>query len=63
MNTKIMLAVKDKVSPVVNKIKGVLKSVTGKAWSAMLKARDKISSVVSKVKEFLKMLLAKYGKL
>lgn len=62
MNTKIMLAVKDKVSPVVNKIKGVLKSVTGKAWSAMLKARDKISPIVSKVQGALKGITNKVWK-
>lgn len=62
MNTKIMLAVKDKVSPVVDKIKGILKSVTSKAWSAMLKARDKISPVVSKVQGALKGITNKVWK-
>lgn len=62
MNTKIMLAVKDKVSPTVNKIKGILKSVTSKAWSAMLKARDKISPIVSKVQGALKGITNKVWK-
>lgn len=57
-----MLTVKDKVSPVVDKIKGILKSVTSKAWSAMLKARDKISPIVSKVQGALKGVTSKVWK-
>ena len=62
MKTKIMLTVKDKVSPTVNKIKGILKSVTSKAWSAMLKAKDKISPIVSKVQGALKSVTSKVWK-
>lgn len=44
---------------VISKVKGVLQTVTSKAWSAMLKAQDKISPIIGKVKGILKSITGK----
>ena len=54
----LMLAVKDKASPIINKVKGVLKGITSKAWSAMVKVKDMASSVLGKIKGLLAGLAA-----
>lgn len=54
----LILAAKDKASPVISKVKGVLKSITSKVWSAAVKIKDMASSALSKIKGLLAGLAA-----
>ena len=55
----ILLAIKDKTSPVVEKIKKILQKVTGKHWNTIIKAKDMATKVISKVKGVLQSVTSK----
>ena len=55
----IILAIKDKTSPVVEKIKKILQKVTGKHWNTIIKAKDMATKVISKVKGVLQTVTSK----
>ena len=43
----IILAIKDKTSPVIEKVKKILQKVTGKHWNTIIKAKDMATKVIS----------------
>lgn len=47
---KTVVAIKDKVSPVLNKVKGSLRSISGKVYSFTVSAKDKASNVLNSIK-------------
>ena len=54
----LLLKAKDKVSPILNQVKGKLKAIGSKAWTAVVKAKDMASSVLGKIKGLLAGLAA-----
>lgn len=55
----IILAIKDKTSPVIEKVKKILQKVTGKHWNTIVKAKDMATKVISKVKGVLQTVTSK----
>ena len=55
----ILLAIKDKTSPVIEKVKKILQKVTGKHWNTIVKAKDMATKVISKVKGVLQTVTSK----
>lgn len=55
----IILAIKDKTSPVIEKVKKILQKVTGKHWNTIVKAKDMATKVISKVKGVLQSVTSK----
>ena len=55
----IILAIKDKTSPVIEKVKKILQKVTGKHWNTIIKAKDMATKVISKVKGVLQSVTSK----
>ena len=55
----ITLAIKDKTSPVIEKVKKILQKVTGKHWNTIIKAKDMATKVISKVKGVLQTVTSK----
>lgn len=55
----ILLAVKDKASPIAKKVQRILQKLTGKHWDTIIKAKDMATKVVSKVKGVLQAITSK----
>ena len=55
----IILAIKDKTSPVIEKVKKILQKVTGKHWNTIVKAKDMATKVISKVTGVLQTVTSK----
>lgn len=55
----IILAIKDKTTPVIEKVKKILQKVTGKHWNTIVKAKDMATKVISKVKGVLQTVTSK----
>ena len=55
----ILLAIKDKSTPVIEKVKRILQKVTGKHWNTIVKAKDMATKVISKVKGVLQSVTSK----
>lgn len=55
----ILLAIKDKSTPVIEKVKKILQKVTGKHWNTIIKAKDMATKVISKVKGILQTVTSK----
>ena len=55
----IILAIKDKTSPVIERVKKILQKVTGKHWNTIVKAKDMATKVISKVKGVLQSVTSK----
>ena len=55
----IILAIKDKTSPVIERVKKILQKVTGKHWNTIIKAKDMATKVISKVKGVLQSVTSK----
>lgn len=55
----IILAIKDKTTPVIEKVKKILQKVTGKHWNTIIKAKDMATKVISKVKGVLQTVTSK----